>query len=305
MPEANKSFRHRALVEGLATPKPRVTIDELPVPYSEPGKTDALNGNVTKQEEIFLRHWATHYGTPGQSAIHAGYPSPNAAAKAHTLLAQSRIQRRLAEIERELMTNVSIDAESLFREVVITNLKLARARPPVQVWNPPCRYCYGDNHEYQRTHAEFEADFTAHITRPVRVTKHGKPLPIRVPLFDPKGGPGYDVRLPPHPDCPECHGDGDTKHPIVRFKDTRFYTAEERELFAGAKSTKDGVELMWKDQAQARNFLNDLALRMTEYRRPEDAIDITEMSPDRLRQFLEYAKEQGFDVDPEALEDVE
>lgn len=304
MPEANKSFRHRALVEGLGTPKPRVTIDELPIPYKEVSGSDARLGSVTKQEEKFLRHWVTHYGTPGESARAAGYPAPTASPKAYTLLAQSRIQRRLAEIEQELMVGIGIDAESLFREIVVTNLRLARAKPPVQVWNPPCRYCHGDNHEYQRTHAEFESDLEAHLCRPIKINpKTNKPY--RVPIFDPKGGDGYDPRLPPHADCPECHGDGDTKHPIVRIKDTRFYTAEERELFNGAKQTKDGVEVTWKDQQGARNFLNDLALRMTEYRRPEDAIDITEMSQARLRQFLEFAKEQGFEVDPEALEDVE
>jgi phage terminase small subunit len=300
MPNDKTSFRHRALVESLATPKARVTLDELPMPF-DPVE---LTGGVTEQEERFLRHWVSHsYGKPKWSAVAAGYPEVTAQHKAWGLLSQARIQNRLAEIERELFQSTNIDAETLFREVVTQNLRLARARVPVQVWNPPCRYCHGDNHEYQRTHAEFERDWKSHINKPIKLSRHsGKP--IRIPIFDPEGGSGYDETLPPHPDCPECRGEGDTKHPIVKIKDSRFFTAEERELFHGAEMTKAGVKTIWKDQAHARSFLNDLALRMTEHRRPEDAIDITEMSADRLKQFLMFAKEQGFDVDPEALEDV-
>jgi len=294
----DKGMRHRQLVESLGQPKRRVTIDELPLPNNPVRLT---LGTVSKQEENFLQYWVANYGAPAKAAQHAGYPAVIAARKAYNLLAQPRIQNRLAEIEREMMSATHIDAENLFREIVTQNLRLARARVPVQVWNPPCRYCYGTNHEYQRTHAEFERDFDAHISRPLKLNPKTQ-KPYRVPLFDPKGGPGYDSSLPPHQDCPECHGDGDTQHPIIRVKDSRFFTAEERELFHGAEVTEKGVKTFWKDQAQARNFLNDLALRMTEYHKPEDAIDITEMSPDRLRRFLEYAKEQGFDVDPEALE---
>jgi phage terminase small subunit len=293
-------LRHRVLMETLPNPKsPRVMLDELPVPF--PGIIETAHG-VTVQEESFLRHWVTNYGNATESAKAAGYPLPFASEAAYRLLSRPVIQRRLAEIEREMMASMSINPEALFREIVTQNLRLARARIPVQVWNPPCRYCHGDNHEYQRTHAEFESDWNAHVRKPIRLSRvTGKP--IRVPIFDPMGGSGYDVALPPHPDCPECRGDGDTKHPIVRIKDSRFFTAEEREVFHGAKMTQHGVEVFWKDQAHARDFLNDLALRMTEHRRPEDAIDITEMSADRLRQFLEYARDQGFDVDPEVLED--
>lgn len=299
MAASNKSqqHRHRVLIEALGSPK-RVTLDELPIPYRENREATG----VTKQEEVFLRHWVTHYGSIADSARFAGYATPVVDTTVYRLMSMPRIQHRLAEIERELLSSVSIDAENLFREIVVQNLRLARAKVPTQMWNPPCRYCHGTNHEYQRTHAEFEEDFERHITKPLKLNRNtGKP--IRVPLFDPKGGSGYDVKLPPHPDCPQCHGEGDIKRPVIKFKDTRFFTADERELFHGARVTKDGVEAVWKDQAQARNFLNDLALRMTEHRRPEDAIDITEMSVDRLRQFLEFARDQGFDVDPEVLED--
>jgi len=293
----DRSLRHRQLVESLGNSSRRVLLDEFPI---EPvRRLDTVS--LSKQEENFLRYWVSGYSDVADAARKAGYPAAVARKRAYHLMSQPRIRHRLAEIEREQIAVSGINAENLFREIVTQNLRLARAKVPVDVWNPPCRYCHGDNHEYQRTHAEFEEDFDNHLKKPIKLNpRTGKP--IRVPLFDPKGGSGYDSNLPPNEDCPECHGHGDTKHPIIRFKDSRFFTPEERELFNGAKLTKNGIETFWKEQSAARNFLNDLALRMTEYRRPEDAIDITDMSPDRLRQFLEYARDQGFDVDPEALE---
>jgi len=188
-----------------------------------------------------------------------------------------------------MLTSIKVDPASLFREVVGYNLRLARAHVPVQVWIPPCRYCYGINHEYQRTHEEFESDLEQHLKR------HKKILPK--PIFDPKGGSDYDDSLPPNPQCPNCKGNGDTDKPVVKFKDTRLFSPEERELFNGAKLTRCGIEMFWKEQTQARAFLADLALRMAEYHKPEDPIDINAMSVTQLRQLLDFAKDQGFDVD--------
>jgi hypothetical protein len=291
----DKEFRHRRLIESLPK-KRRVTIDEMPMPKFP---------LVTEMEEAFLQHWSASYTNAGQCARNAGYPAVTSGVTAHQLLSKWHIKARLSEIERERMEIARINAEGLFREVVTQNLRLARAKVPVDVVTPPCRYCHGDNHEYQRTHAEFEDDLERHLTRPriTRTDRFGRQY-HRTPIFDPKGGSGYDINLPPHPDCPNCHGEGDINNQIVKIKDSRFFTAEERELWNGAKLTEKGVETFWKDQSKARSFLSDLALRMVDHRRPEDAIDITEMSPDRLRQFLIAARDQGFDVDPEILEDA-
>jgi hypothetical protein len=278
----------------------RVLLQELPLPvYNFSRGKDIRENGVSKQEENFLQHWVTHYSDPKKSAIAVGYPAVDARRIAFRLLSLPRLVNRLAEIERDMLASVRIDPHELFKEVVTQNLRLARAKVPMQVWNPCCRHCYGINHMYQRTYREFEEDYERSVTQPVKPKMgQSKPLP-----FDEKGGSGYDPSLPPDPDCPNCHGDGDAAHPVVRVKDTRLFTPEERELFAGAIAKRSGVEMVWKDQAQAREFLNDLALRMTEYTKPVDEpVDISEMSVTQLRQLLEFAKEQGFDVDLEALD---
>lgn len=93
-----------------------------------------------------------------------------------------------------------------------------------------CRYCHGDDHRYQYTPAEYET------AQDAARAKQREP--------DPKGGVGYDRRKPPHPDCPECFGEG-----IERIvpKDTRHLSPAARALYAGVKTTKDGLEVKLHD----------------------------------------------------------
>src|SRR5215475_12786431 len=86
-------FRHRRLIESLPK-KRRVTIDEYPTPaLANPRETD-----ITKQEENFLRHWVTGYGSPTAAARKAGFPAVVARQRAWEMMSDPRIKRRLAEM---------------------------------------------------------------------------------------------------------------------------------------------------------------------------------------------------------------
>jgi len=306
MTTPDKTFRQRVLLESDSEEPPTITVGKRPrvlleeFPITPVKSYYTVNGRIATRpvsniEERFLHDWVTHYNDPGISAKKAGYPVARARELGYRLLSQPRIQQRLQEIEQEMLEKTSINAEQLFREIVTANLRLARAKVPVQLWVPPCRYCYGENNEYQRTVEEMATDLDEFLKRPQRLNKH---------LFDKKGGDGYDTRLPPYSDCPNCHGEGDHANPIIRFKDSRFFTPEERELWGGVRYTKSGIETIWRDQAAARSFLGDLALRMAEYRKPDEKqVDLSEMTITQLRQLLDFAKDQGFDVDLENQSD--
>jgi phage terminase small subunit len=65
-----------------------------------------------------------------------------------------------------------------------------------------CRFCYGEGHLYQWREREYleaiaKAEFNA-LNYPDR----------KEPLPDIAGGFGYNATHPPHPDCPQCHGEG-------------------------------------------------------------------------------------------------
>ncbi len=103
-----------------------------------------------------------------------------------------------------------------------------------------CRFCHGDGHSYQFTAAEMKRARTAHMR--TRDFQAGV-------AFDEEGGIGYDPRIDPVDDCPECHGEG-----IMRIiaKDTRSLSDAEAQLYMGVKPTKHGTEIQMRSKDQAR-----------------------------------------------------
>lgn len=61
-----------------------------------------------------------------------------------------------------------------------------------------------------------------------------------------------DVELPPNADCKLCKGAGLS---FVCVADTSKLTGAARKLYAGAKQTKDGIEIKMRDQDGALRFL--------------------------------------------------
>lgn len=61
-----------------------------------------------------------------------------------------------------------------------------------------------------------------------------------------------EVELPPNADCKRCKGAGLS---FVCVSDTSKLTGSARKLYAGAKQTKDGIEIKMRDQDGALRFL--------------------------------------------------
>jgi hypothetical protein len=123
-----------------------------------------------------------------------------------------------------------------------------------------CRYCWGFDHRYQRTQAEYDRDLADHerwgSQMPAAAKKRrrragGQQLP-EAPVvdryrdgyeqseFNAMGGVGFDERKSPHPDCPECFGRG---HGRAVMRDTRLLNGDAALLYDGVKQSRDGLEL--------------------------------------------------------------
>jgi hypothetical protein len=295
-----RGFKERLLIEDLSNLPPkkrkRVPLDRsLPFPNAGRVRRAGSHANewgLTEIEERFLRIWSLRYSSPAKCAIEAGYPAVMSGKIANHLLALPHVQRRLAIIEHELSQEAQIDRAEIFKEVLNRHLRIVRAHATEQVHIPPCRYCWGKNNQYQRTYAEFEEQFNAHVLK--KTTKNSVP-------FDEKGGSGYDEALPPNHDCPNCHGRGGK--PIVVVQDSRFFTPEQKEAIEGVEETKYGIRIKKFSKADSLAVLSDIAIRSLEYQRPEDILTpevvvdfINGMSQDQLKQLLLTAKDQGFDV---------
>lgn len=100
-----------------------------------------------------------------------------------------------------------------------------------------CRYCHGDEHEYQWTLPEYEKAVVAAESGP-----KPKPMP------DCTGGFDYRPDMPPHEGCPECAGEGVER---IRVRDSRELSESALALLKRVKPGKYGPEVEVHDQQAA------------------------------------------------------
>ena len=190
------------------------------------------------------RSFATEYlvdfnGT--QAAIRAGYSENGAAQIAFVLLSHAEINEFIQEKAEDRAAAADLSAEWVLRQW----RQIASADPNDLIWirRECCRHCHGVFHAFQWTEFEYKAAVEAarkHECSP----KCSQPCSARV-IPDPAGGFGFDLKREPAPDCPVCHGEGNER---VMVADTRRLRGPARRLYAGAKQTKDGIEIKMRDQ---------------------------------------------------------
>lgn len=170
-----------------------------------------------------------------QAAQRAGYSPKTAHAQGHRLIKDAEIQKMLAEKSATVAAKAEFEAVDVLRQWVL----IATADPTKisRVRHTNCRHCWGENHGYQWHEREFAEALEKHSKDP-----EGWPMP------DPVGGFGWAHNRPPHPDCPDCKGEGHTE---TYFEDMSKLGDAERRLIAAVKKTKDGIEVKMRNQDEA------------------------------------------------------
>lgn len=126
--------------------------------------------------------------------------------------------------------------------------RIARADPnelmPLKVG--ACRYCHGDGHGYQWKLREYDEAMAKADALNEQAVQMERPANHAYP--DPGGGFGFDQTQAPHPDCPDCKGEG-----VMRIvpKDTEELSPDAQALFAGVEQTANGVKIKMHDQTRA------------------------------------------------------
>lgn len=186
---------------------------------------------TAKQNRFVIEYPVDSNGT--LAAIRAGYSEDSAGSIASELLAQPHIQAAIAERVADIAAAAAITPELVLRMW----LDIARADPNEIIRNETqcCRWCYGIGHQYQWTVNEYERAVKAAVE-----SKKPEPTPM--------GGFGFDPHRPPVMTCPECHGEGVD---VVRMADTNKLSGPARRLYAGIRKTKDGVQVLMRDQDKA------------------------------------------------------
>lgn len=194
--------------------------------------------NLTAKQQQFVAEYLVDLNATA-AYKRAGYTYKNdnvAGVEAAKLLKNPKIvaQIQVTMDKRAERTEITQD-EVLKKWWALAN---ADANELVEFRRGACRYCHGDGHRYQRTQGEY-----------LVASKGDEGIEP-----DDDGGVGFSPKREPHPECPECFGDG-RGYPV--FKDTRTLSAAGRELYAGVKQTKDGIEV----KMQARDKALEMVAR--------------------------------------------
>jgi hypothetical protein len=194
-----------------------------------------------------------------------------AASRASDLMRVPEVRAAVEKGKAARLERLTVTADDVLRDVVL-GLRASGTELVEHVLDS-CRYCHGEGHKYQWTPAEFERALESYLQAD-RQQKGGAKDPMGLKFVEKYGcNIGYDPRRPPAEDCPECFGRG---VPQLVARDTRFLTEEGRRMYAGAKQTKHGVEILARDRDKAL----DLAAKHTGVSKETLHIDDVRQLPD-------------------------
>lgn len=166
-----------------------------------------------------------------------------AGVSAARLMQDPRIVARVEAFENALRKRSHMTADRVLQE--LGNLASADARDLIDYRRGACRYCHGAHHYYQMKPQEYRDRMAAYQ----KATGGKDPMGLE---FDYKGGVGFNVNAAPHPDCPECDGNGVG---YTYARDLRTVSPAAARLIAGIKETKDGFEIKTRDQNKALELI--------------------------------------------------
>lgn len=196
-------------------------------------KALADNDALTEQQKLFVTEYLKDFNAT-QAAERAGFSDPN---YGRQLIANPNVAREIEKQKFALLSANLITAEDILKRWIAQ--ATADANDLVEYRRSCCRYCYGVDHQYQWTPAEFER-------AKKEASNRDKPEPENL------GGFGFNPTLPPVPDCPECCGEG-VGH--IHVKDTRYLSHQSRMIYRGVHQGKDGLKIIMADQDKALEFL--------------------------------------------------
>jgi phage terminase small subunit len=187
-------------------------------------------GLRTDRQVLFAIEYCVDFNATA-AAKRSGYAERSAAEIGCELLRkpqiQAAIERRLSAVANAAEVNTALVISELYA------VAMADPRALFSLHRGACRYCYGIDHCYMFTPAEYKRALDEALNE-------GLPAP------DFAGGIGYDFTLDPSKDCPECRGFGTER---VFVKDTRKLSKGAAKLLSSMKQTKDGsIEIKTRDQ---------------------------------------------------------
>ncbi|MFQ9338615.1 MAG: terminase small subunit [Varibaculum sp.] len=168
----------------------------------------------------------------------AGYEGQGATANSNAsrMLRNARVFRAISYFRNQYQKRYTADLDLLVSQLMA--IVLADPNQLAQFRRVNCRYCWGENHLYQWRDSRIDK-------AAAQASRDGKPEPEY-------GGLGFVDNAIPNPDCPKCCGEGTGQ---LYMADTTLLDGNARQLYAGSKLGKYGVEILLEDKAAARREL--------------------------------------------------
>lgn len=170
-----------------------------------------------------------------------GFMTSKAKFQAAAMMKRPDVNERLALMSREALRTQRLDARKVLER--LAQIAFADASEVVRVRRVNCRHCWGKKFKRQSTQGEYD-DACADAL--VAAQCEGKET-YDVPP-EPAGGLGFDLTRPPHPDCPECGGEGYAECFIEDFSKI---SDDVKPLIAGVEQTKYGLKVTLHNQMDA------------------------------------------------------
>lgn len=227
---------------------------------------------LSDRQQNFVREYCVDFNAT-KAYIRAGYSEGGASTGASLLLANPKVQEAVEVQKMRVAAAAGLSAATILQEWMA--VALGDPRRLIHSRVGCCRYCYGIDHKRQWTRVEYMSAMEDALA----VDRPAPPM---------AGGIGFDLKLEPNPDCPECGGEGLQR---VWMADMRSLDAATARLIAGVKQTKEGIEVKFRDQDNALQYLAKYLGMLTEKRElsgpgggpiPLQAMAVQDMTDEQL-----------------------
>lgn len=212
-----------------------------------PAKGDAWRFGLTEKQQAFVEHYA-NYRNATQAYTHA-YDTDGTydvrCKGGQEVLRKPGVREAILECQRATIYQAGASVGWLLDRFL--SIATADPRELIGLKVGCCRYCWGDDHKYQWREREYsEACGKVDADNALLVDMNKRP---NIAYPDPAGGFDFNATHPPHPSCPQCHGEG-----LERFvpRDTDKLSDQALLLYGGVKVKADGgYEIIIADRQKA------------------------------------------------------
>lgn len=232
-------------------PSAKMALAGAPVPPNKDPMPEHIAGGLAQglslREIEFIEVYLTCYnGTRSYMEVYKTTNANLAGVEASRMLRKPKVHAYLSGRVKAAFQRTETAQDRLIES--ITAVAYGDMNELVELRREACRYCHGDGHQYQFTPQEWRNAEAEHKKNVTLAAKDG----VKLGPLPKLGGVGFNPRLEPHQECPECHGEGRER---MHIHDTRNLSPAALALYQGVEMTKDGLKLKTANQDGARDRL--------------------------------------------------